>query len=134
MANKGALTQSKEIRLMLEAGCVYRYAGRFAEARKIFHGIRALLPTQEVADLSLAGVCLDEKKLDEAEAHCRRALQVNRASAAAYAQLAEIQLLQRDIVGARRNLKRAAEIASDGPIASHVKVLLTIASKLEAKR
>src|ERR1700743_769185 len=107
-----------EVKLMLEAGCVYRYAGRFREARDIFNGVRVLLPTREVADLALAGVSMDEGKLDEAEAHCRRALELNRASAAAYAPLAEIQLLQNNGAGGRQSLQRSVEISPNGPTAA----------------
>ena|SRR5580698_3353070 len=124
----------KELMLMLEAGCVYRYAGRFREARDIFQGVRALLPTREVADLALAGVSMDEGKLDDAETHCRRALELNPASAAAYAQLAEIQLLQNNTVNARRNLRRSMEISPNGPNANLAKSLLKLASIIERKK
>jgi len=133
MKHKEAWTQGKEIRLMLEAGCVYRYAGKFREAREIFHGVRVLLPAQEVADLALAEVCMEEKKLDEAEAHCKRALQLNRASAAAYTTLAEIQLLQKNMTGARQSLKKAIEISPNGPVAMQVKNLMVFTSMLEAR-
>lgn len=123
----------KEIRLMLEAGCVYRYARRFREARDIFQGVRALLPTREVADLALAGVSMDEGKLDEAEAHCRQALELNRASAAAYAQLAEIQLLRKNNAGARQSLQKSMEISPNGPTAALSKTLLRLTSMITAK-
>ncbi len=123
----------KEIKLMLEAGCVYRYAGRFREARDIFQGVRALLPTREVADLALAGVFMDEGKLDEAEAHCRHALELNRASAAAYAQMAEIQLLQNNSAGARQSLQRSIEISPNGPTAALSKTLLRLTSRITRK-
>jgi tetratricopeptide (TPR) repeat protein len=120
----------KEVKLMLEAGCVYRYAGRFRDARAIFQGVRALLPTREVADLALAGVCMDERKLEEAEAHCRRALELNRESAAAYAQLAEIQLLQNNGAGARQSLQRTLAISPHGPTATLARALLALASRI----
>jgi tetratricopeptide (TPR) repeat protein len=122
-----------EVRLMLEAGCVYRYARRFREARAIFQGVRALIPTREVADLALAGVALDEGKLEEAEAHCRRALEMNRASAAAYAQLAEIQLQQNNTASARQSLQRSLEISPNGPSANLAKTLLKLSSMAAAK-
>lgn len=118
---------------MLEAGYVYRYARRYREARDIFQGVRALLPERDVADLALAGICLDEGKLDEAEAHCRRALELNRASAAAYAQLAEIQLLRKDSNNARLSLKRAIEISPSGPTALLVKTLNKLVDKIAPK-
>ena len=118
-----------DIKLMLEAGCVYRYARRFREARDVFRGVQALIPTQEAADLALAGVSMDEGKLEEAEAHCRRALELNRASAAAYAQLAEIQLLQNQEARARQSLQRSLEINSNGPSAALAKTLLKLSTK-----
>ena len=123
-----------EIRLMLEAGCVYRYARRFREARDVFQGVRALAPTHEAADLALAGVSLDEGKLDEAESHCRRALELNRASAVAYAQLAEIQLLQNSSASARQSLQRSMELSPNGPSASLAKTLLKISSMAAPRR
>jgi tetratricopeptide (TPR) repeat protein len=123
----------KEVKLMLEAGCVYRYAGRLREARDIFQGVRALLPTREVAYLALAGVSMDEGKLDEAEAHCRNALEWNRASAAAYAQLAEIQLLQNNSAGARQSLQKSIEISPNGPTAALSRSLLRLTSRIAPK-
>lgn len=134
LKTKDLQAPGKELRLMLEAGCVYRYAGRFREARDIFQGVRALLPTREVADLALAGVSMDEGKLDEAKAHCRRALELNRASAATYAQLAEIQLLQNDSAGARQSLQRSMEISPNGPTAALARGLLKLTSMVAPKR
>jgi len=119
---------------MLELGCVFWYAGKLREAREVFQGILALDPAQEAADLALAGLCIDERKLGEAEAHCKRALRLNRASAAAYAQLAEIQLLQENLTSARQSLKRAIEISPNGPAASLSKNLLKVTSMFEACR
>jgi tetratricopeptide (TPR) repeat protein len=131
--DNGLQSPVNEVKLMLEAGCVYRYAGRFREARDIFQGVRVLLPTREVADLALAGVSMDEGKLDEAEAHCRRALELNRASAAAYAQLAEIQLLQNNSNSARQNLQRSMEISTNGPTAALARTLLKLTSMMAPK-
>lgn len=122
-----------DVRLMLEAGCVYRYARRFREAREIFQGVRALVPTREVADLALAGVSVDEGKLEEAEAHCCRALELNRTSAPTYAQLAEIQLLQNNAAGARQSLQRSLEISPKGPSATLARTLLKLSSSAASK-
>jgi tetratricopeptide (TPR) repeat protein len=123
----------KDVKLMLEVGCVYRYAGRFREARDIFQGVRAMLPTHEVADLALAGVSMDEGKLDEAEAYCRHALELNRVSAAAYAQLAEIQLLKNNSAGARQSLQKSMEISPSGPAATLSRTLLRLTSMIAPK-
>lgn len=122
-----------EVRLMLEAGCVYRYARRYREARDIFQGVRALVPTLEAADLALAGVSLDEGKLEEAEAHCRRALELNRASSAAYAQLGEIQLLKNRATDARQSLQKSLDLSPDGPSAALAKTLMKLSSMAASK-
>lgn len=122
-----------EVRLMLEAGCVYRYARRYREARDIFQGVRALVPTLEAADLALAGVSLDEGKLEEAEAHCRRALELNRASSAAYVQLGEIQLLKNRATDARQSLQKSLDLSPDGPSATLAKTLMKLSSMAASK-
>lgn len=122
-----------EVRLMLEAGCVYRYARRYREARDIFQGVRALVPTLEAADLALAGVSLDEGKLEEAEAHCRRALELNRASSAAYVQLGEIQLLKNRATDARQSLQKSLDLSPDGPSAALAKTLMKLSSMAASK-
>jgi tetratricopeptide (TPR) repeat protein len=124
---------AKELTLMLEAGYVYRYAGKFREAREIFQGVRALLPKADAAEIALAGVALDEKKLDEAEAHCRRALEVNPGSAAAYAQLGEVLLLQNDGAGAQKSLKKSIELSPSGPSAALAKAIMQAAAMLARK-
>lgn len=122
-----------EVRLMLEAGCVYRYARRYREARDIFQGVRALVPTLEAADLALAGVSLDEGKLEEAEAHCRRALELNRASSAAYVQLGEIQLLKNRATDARQSLQKSLDLSPNGPSAALAKTLMKLSSMAASK-
>lgn len=112
---------------------MYRYAGRYSEARDIFQGIRTLLPTREIADLALAGVAMNEGKLSEAERFCRRALELNSASAAVYAQLGEIQLLQNKLADARRTLQRSSEMSQNGPVGDLAKCLLKVISMTSRK-
>jgi|SRR5215470_3339201 len=133
LKDKGSQAPVNEIKLMLEAGCVYRYAKRYREARDIFQGVRVLLPTREIGDLALAGVSMDEGKLNEAETHCLRALELNRASAAAYAQLGEIQLRQNNSTGARQSLQKSMEISPRGPTAAWATTLLKLASHIASK-
>lgn len=118
---------------MMEAGYVYRYAGKFREAREIFQGVRALLSKTDAAEIALAGVALDEKKLDEAEAHCRRAIEVNPRSAAAHAQLGEVLLLRNDDAGAQKVLKKSIELNPNGPTAALAKTLIKAAAMLAHK-
>ena len=117
---------AKDIGLLMEAGFVYRYLGRFNEARDIFRGVRALAPTNYMPDLALAGVSLDEGKFDDAEACCRRAIQLNPASGTAYAHLAEIQLFRNDKTSASINLRKALELNPNGPTADLARALLKL--------
>jgi len=133
LKDTGMQATVNEMRLMLEAGCVYRYARRFREARDVFQGVRALAPTQEAADLALAGVSLDEGKLEEAETHCRRALELNRASATAYAQLGEIQMLKDRAADARQSLQKSLDLSPNGPSAALVKTLMKLSSMAASK-
>jgi len=133
LKSKEMLAPAKELTLMMEAGYVYRYAGKFREAREIFQGVRAMLTKTDAVEIALAGVALDEKKLDEAEAHCRRALEVNPGSAAAYNQLAEVLLLQNDNAGAQKSLKRSIELSPNGPSAALAKALMKAAAMLARK-
>ena len=125
------MSKSKdEAALLLEAGHVCRYAGRYREAREIFGGVRALLPNREAPELALAALCVDERNHEAALAHCRRALAINRSCAAAYAQLAEIHLLRLEFAPARENLERARKLDPRGPVAELTAALgafLTIA-------
>ena len=121
---------AKEIALLMEAGHICRYARRFREAREIFQGVAAMLPVREPADLALAAVACDERKLDEAEKLCRSVLQVNGASVPAYAQLAELQIVRGDSTGARSTLKTAHSLRPAGSMLSLVRSLERLARLL----
>lgn len=114
---------AKEIALLMEAGHICRYARRFPEAREIFQGIAALLPVRAPADLALAAVACDERRFDEAEKLCRSVLEVNRGSVAAYAQLAELQIMRGDSAGAITTLKTAHNLRPAGSMLSLVRSL-----------
>jgi tetratricopeptide (TPR) repeat protein len=131
--HKATQSPVKDVALMLEAGYVYRYASRFREAREIFQGVRALLPMKDTVELAFAGLCLDEGKFAEAQEHCRLALKANPGCPAAYIQLAEIQLMQHDMDGARKNLQRSLEISPNGPTVSTAKALIRLADTFSGK-
>ncbi|HEX4163998.1 MAG TPA: tetratricopeptide repeat protein [Bryobacteraceae bacterium] len=118
---------SENMALLMEAGFVYRYLGRFSEARDVFRGVRALIPMNYMPDLALAGISLDEGKFEEAETCCRRAIQLNPGSGAAYAHLAEVQLFRNDKTTATLNLRRALELNPNGPTADLAHALLRLA-------
>jgi Tfp pilus assembly protein PilF len=122
-----------ELKLMMECGWVYRDAGRLAEARDIYQGVRALLPTYEGAHLALSMVCMDEGKLDESEEHCKRILQLNPSSSAAYTQMAEVQIRKGRLEEAERGLQRALKISPNGASAALAKALQGIISAQRPK-
>jgi Tfp pilus assembly protein PilF len=124
---------AKEIALMMEAGHICRYARRFREAREIFQGVAALPRGREIADLALAAVACDEHKFDEAEALCRRTLQLNPRSAAACAQLAEVQIIRGDTTSAAQTLKRAYDLRPGEPLLALIKSLLHL-TKLTSRQ
>jgi tetratricopeptide (TPR) repeat protein len=121
---------AKEIALMMEVGQICRYARRFREAREIFQGVALLLHVRETADLAIAAVACDEHKYDEAESLCHRVLTANRRSVAAYAQLAEIQILRKDIEAAKNSLRLAHDLRPGEPLSSLVKSLLQLTKLL----
>ena len=112
-----------DLALLMEAGLLLRYAGRFREAREIFLGVRALLPNRQAPELALAALAVDERNHDAALAHCRRALELDRTSAAAHAQLAEVHLLRMEFAEARASLDRARRLTVRGPVAEHAAAL-----------
>ena len=120
----------KDLALLLEAGLVCRYAGRFRDAREIFQGVRALAANKEIGDLALAGVDFEEGKLDEADAACRRALKINPGCAIAYAQLAEIYIVRKDRDATEKALRRASELDATGSTAPLVRELRKLAAAL----
>jgi tetratricopeptide (TPR) repeat protein len=94
----------------LEAGIVYRDAKNFQAARDVFSGVQVLFPQHELPEILLGTVDFHEGKFDDAEAHYRRALEVNPRSALAYAHLGEACLFRKDRDGARAHLKAALNL------------------------
>jgi len=118
---------AKEIMLLMEAGHLCRYARRFREAREIFHGVAALLPQRETADLALAAVACDEEKYEEAEKLCRSILQTSPGSIADYAQLAEVRIARGDTAGALAILKASHSLRPTGTLLALVRSLERLA-------
>ncbi|MEZ5403554.1 MAG: tetratricopeptide repeat protein [Bryobacteraceae bacterium] len=105
-----------EIELLMESGYVYRDARRFAEARDVFRGVRALLPASEVAEVALGTVCFEQGDFRGAAKHYRRAIEMNPNSALAHAHMGELRLFEKDKDGARECLKKAVEVDPRGPV------------------
>ncbi len=122
-----------DLALLLEIGFVYRYAGRFREARESFLGVKALIPSKEVGDLALAGLSFDEGDFSEAETCCQRAISINPRSLEAYLQLAEVKLYCGEKAAAMDSLKNALDLKPRGPAADLARALLKLAEILIPK-
>ena len=108
MAAKWAVTPSKEeTGFLLEAGIIYRDAKNFEAARDVFRGVKALFPQHELPEILLGTVDFQAGDFEGADAHYRKALELNPRSALAYAHRGEACLFRLDKDGARTYLKTA---------------------------
>jgi tetratricopeptide (TPR) repeat protein len=123
-----------ELALLMEAGLIYRYAGKFREAREVFEGVRALRPQSEVPQIALGAVEFDEGRFQDAIRHYQKAISMNPRSAYAYAQLGEAQLFHADKEGARKSLEIALELDSKGESANLARALLVLIAQVQFKR
>jgi tetratricopeptide (TPR) repeat protein len=122
-----------EVTLLMEAGLIYRYAGKFREAREVFEGVRALRPQSEVPQIALGTVEFDEGHFQEAIRHYQKAITMNPRSAYAYAQLGEAQLFDTDKQGARKSLEKALELDPKGETANLARALLVLMDQVQFK-
>ena len=122
-----------EMALMMEAGFIYRDAGKFEEAREIFRGMRALAPKSEVPEVALGTVSFQAREFDDAVAHYQEALKLNPRSAYAYAHLGEAELFRMDKKTARDYLKKALELDPKGEFGKMARALTSLADQVHYK-
>jgi Flp pilus assembly protein TadD len=122
-----------EVTLLMEAGLIYRYAGKFREAREVFEGVRALRPQSEVPQVALGTVDFEEGNFPEAIRHYQKAITMNPRNAYAYAQLGEAQLFHTDKQGARKSLEIALELDPKGETAKLARALLVLIDQVQFK-
>ncbi|MEZ5356690.1 MAG: tetratricopeptide repeat protein [Bryobacteraceae bacterium] len=115
-----------EIELLMEAGYIYRDAGRYHEARDVFRGVRALAPASETPEVALGTVAFQQSDFRAAAKHYARALDMNPRCALAHAHLGELRLFEKDKDGAREHLKKAVELDPRGPVRPLADSLLTM--------
>jgi len=123
---------AQEIGLLLEAGFIYRYAGKFDKAREIFKGVRALRPKDEVPQIALGTVSFEEGQFDRAVEEYKQAIGLNPRSAYAYAQLGEAQMFLKQYSEASISLRKAAELDQAGEFGRFARSLLSLKDKIEA--
>jgi len=105
----------EELGLLMEAGFIYRDMKRFAEAREVFSGVRALAPSSELPEIALGTVSFQEGKFDVAIRQYERALEKNPKSAYAYAHIGEAQLFKMRKDLAAESLTKAFLLDRRGP-------------------
>ncbi len=123
----------EEIAFLLEAGIVYRDMGRFADARQVFRGVKAMLPSKDVPVVMEGTVDFHERNFDSAKASYLRAIELNPRSAFAYAHLGEVELFRLDKEAARANLKKAIELDPRGESGQMARSLLELVSVVEIR-
>ncbi len=122
----GVSASQDEIDFLMEAGFIYRDAGKYQEARDIFRGVMALRPNSEIPQIAIGTTLFVEGKLDEAIEAYRAALEKHPESAYAYAHLGEALFMKKEFDSARENLTRAIELDPDGPFGQMARSILEV--------
>jgi Flp pilus assembly protein TadD len=115
-----------EVGLLMEVGFICRYTRRFAEAREVFGGVRALRPQSEIPMVALGTVAFDQGQFEAAIVDYQKAIQINPQSSYAYAHLGEAQIFNLDHAGARISLKKALEFDRNAEFTPFVHSLLAL--------
>jgi tetratricopeptide (TPR) repeat protein len=122
----GLSVSQDEIDFLMEAGFIYRDAGKYQEARDIFRGVMALRPDSEIPQVAIGTTLFVEGKLDDAVEAYRAALLKQPDSAYAYAHLGEALFMRKDFDTARENLNRAIELDPEGAFGKMAKAILEV--------
>jgi Flp pilus assembly protein TadD len=124
---------TEEIGLLMEAGIIYRESRKFAEAREVFHGLRALLPKSDVVEVALGTVSFHEGDFESAGRHYHSALELNPQSAYACAHLGELAIFQKDKLRAANYLKEAIRLDPRGSHGKFARALLEFGNAIRYK-
>jgi len=104
----------EEIGVLMEAGLIYRDSGRFAEAREVLMGLRALLPQSDAVAVILGTLSFQQGDWEGAARHYQQALEFNPRSAFAYAHFGELEIFRKDKDRAAVYLKEAIKLDPRG--------------------
>jgi tetratricopeptide (TPR) repeat protein len=128
MAAKWTVAPShEELAFLVEAGIIYRDAKNFQGARDVFTGVKELFPQYEFPEVFLGTVEFQQGHFDAAEAHYRKALEMNPRSAFAYAHLGEASLFRKDKETALKHLKTAVKLDPLGDFGKMARRLMEMA-------
>ena len=122
-----------EIGVLMEAGIVYRDSRRFAEAREVFEGVRALLPKSDAAQVALGTVAFQQGDFEGAERQYKMALELDPRSAYAYAHLGELSIFRKDKQKAAEYLKQAVKLDPHGSFGKFARSLQELADVVQYK-
>jgi tetratricopeptide (TPR) repeat protein len=125
---------NQETALLMEAGVVYRDSRRYAQAREVFQGMRALFPSSEAPEVALGTVAFAQADFDGAVAHYRRALEINPRSAFAWAHLAQASIFKKDKEAALQQCRKALELDPRGESGKFARCLIEYAEAVEYRQ
>jgi tetratricopeptide (TPR) repeat protein len=117
---------SEEILFLMEAGLIYRDAGKYKEAYDIFRGVMQLRPDSEVPYIAIGSTLSTEGQFEEAISYYQLALEKCPTSAYAYAQWGEALFMQKDSTAAQEKLNRALELDPNGPYGKMAQSILDV--------
>jgi tetratricopeptide (TPR) repeat protein len=116
----------EEILFLMEAGLIYRDAGKYKEACDIFRGVMQLRPDSEVPYIAIGSTLSTEGQFEAAINYYQLALEKCPTSAYAYAQWGEALFMQKELSAAQEKLAYAIELDPDGPYGKMAKSLLAV--------
>jgi tetratricopeptide (TPR) repeat protein len=119
-----------EIQALMEAGFILRDAKRFDDARIVFQGVKALVPSSTEVEVALGAVAFHEGDFATAKKHYERAVAQNPRDAWAYAHLGEVELFSMRKEAAVSHLKKAVELDEKGAYGKMARRLLQLADEV----
>ena len=119
---KGLIDVPKDqVILLMEAGYYLNSARQFEAAFEIFNGLAFLAPHSEVPLMALGNLYLSQNNYRRAQKEQEAATKKNPESAAAFAQLGEILMIQKKYDEGIVALDKAIELDPKGPAADFAK-------------
>jgi len=123
-------SSQEEVAFLVEAGIICRDGGNLQAAHDIFAGVKALFPHSDCAEVFLGTVEFQQGNFSKAEAHYRKALELNPRSAFALAHLGEVRLFSKDKEGARAHLKHAVALDPLGEVGKMARRLMALTDQV----
>jgi len=123
----------EEIGFLIETSLIYRDSGRFAEAREVLAGVRALLPQNAAVAVVLGTVSFQQGDFEGAARHYKQALDFNPRSAYAYAHLGELEIFRKRKAQAAAYLKEAIKLDPRGVYGTFARSLLEFGEAVQYK-